>query len=310
MPFAPLVFSAKTLTLPSSPTLWIRLLAGSLKNISPLSFTAGPSVMTMTLADELPVFAGHQRLEDVLPRLAFGVGLDRRRPVAPQPAQRVGKDRRRVPRVVLAVAPLVAHVVAGVLERRQHVLVGDEPAAGVVVQVVPAVLQEDANRLRLGLADQHREAVAAAQAHVGADGAEHAPERVGPLPGGDERRDGAAAVAGDRAVVRIGRQRQAVRLRDVGQHLVDQEARVVVAHRVVLEAAVHAIERVGGGRLHPAVHHEHADHRRHRPSCESDCRRRPARCIAGRPGTPSPAPASIDRAASGRRPSTRATCPG
>jgi hypothetical protein len=38
------VFSAKTLTVPSSPTLWMRLLAGSLKNSSPLSLTDGPSV--------------------------------------------------------------------------------------------------------------------------------------------------------------------------------------------------------------------------------------------------------------------------
>ena len=48
-----------------------------------------------------------------------------------------------------------------------------------------------------------------------------------------------------RAVVRIGRQRQAVGLRDVRQQLVEQEPRVVAAHRVVLVAAVDAIERVG-----------------------------------------------------------------
>ena len=66
MPLAPLVFSAKTLTLPSRPTLWMRLLAGSLKNSSPLSFTAGPSVRAVPLAHELPLLAGDQRLEDVL----------------------------------------------------------------------------------------------------------------------------------------------------------------------------------------------------------------------------------------------------
>ena len=44
MPLAPLVFSAKTVTFPSSPTLWMRLFGGSVKYISPLALTAGPSV--------------------------------------------------------------------------------------------------------------------------------------------------------------------------------------------------------------------------------------------------------------------------
>jgi hypothetical protein len=48
------------------------------------------------------------------------------------------------------------------------------------------------------------------------------------------------------------------------QQLIDEEARVVAADRVVLEAAIHPIERVARQRLHAAVHHEDADERRNR----------------------------------------------
>ena len=53
-------------------------------------------------------------------------------------------------------------------------------------------------------------------------------------------------------------------LRDVRQQFVEQEARIIAAHRVVLVAAVHAIQRVGRRRSNTAVHDEHADHRRDR----------------------------------------------
>ena len=66
-----------------------------------------------------------------------------------------------------------------------------------------AVLEEDADRLRLVLADQRRIDVAAAQADVGADRAEDAAEGVGPLPRRRERADRAAAGAADAAVVAV-----------------------------------------------------------------------------------------------------------
>ena len=52
-------------------------------------------------------------------------------------------------------------------------------------------------------------------------------------------------------------------LRDVGQQFFEKESRVVVIDRVVLDAAVHPIQRVTRRRLHPSMHDEHADHRRH-----------------------------------------------
>ncbi len=51
----------------------------------------------------------------------------------------------------------------------------------------------------------------------------------------------------------------------LGEELVQQEPGVVVAEAVVLVAAVEAIERLVGGRLHAPVHDEHADDDRHLP---------------------------------------------
>ena len=75
---------------------------------------------------------------------------------------------------------------------------------------------------------------------------------------------GAAAGAADAAVVAVVREpdRPAVGgrlLLDLGQQFVEQEAGVVVAEAVVLVAAVEAIERLVGRRLHAAGHDEHAD---------------------------------------------------
>ena len=74
--------------------------------------------------------------------------------VAPQPAQRFGQDRSAVLAVVAPVAEHELVVVLLVLQRRRHLLVGQRPVAVLVVQVARAVLQEDADRLLLGLADQ------------------------------------------------------------------------------------------------------------------------------------------------------------
>ena len=74
--------------------------------------------------------------------------------------------------------------------------------ACVVIQIVAAILEKDADRLRLGLADEDRELVAAPQPDIGADCAEDTAKAVRPLPRRSKRRDGATAVAGNRPVVR------------------------------------------------------------------------------------------------------------
>ena len=62
---------------------------------------------------------------------------------------------------------------------------------------------------------------------------------------------------------RIGRPSLGRLLLDLGQQFVEQEPGVVVAEAVVLVAAVEAVERLVGRRLHAAVHDEHADRDRH-----------------------------------------------
>ena len=105
--------------------------------------------------------------------------------------------------VVTAVAPVVVHLVPGEDQRSLHLLVGHPPVAAVDVQVGAAVLEEDADRLGLELADQSGIVVAAAQPDVSADRAEDAAKRVGPLPRGGEGADRAAAGTADGAVVAV-----------------------------------------------------------------------------------------------------------
>src|SRR5262249_1555420 len=110
--------------------------------------------------------------------------------VAPQPAQRLRQDGAAVLAVVAAVAHHELVVVLHELQRRGHLLVRQRPVAVQVVEVVLAVLEEDADRLLLRLADHPRIDVAAADVRETADVAEDLAELVRPLPG---RREGADA---------------------------------------------------------------------------------------------------------------------
>ena len=61
----------------------------------------------------------------------------------------------------------------------------------------------------------------------------------GPLPRDGEGADAAAAQAGDRPARRVVAQLH--RLLDLGQDLLEQETRVLIGERVVLEAAIGAV---------------------------------------------------------------------
>src|SRR5579862_9339215 len=65
--------------------------------------------------------------------------------VAPQPAHRVGENGRAVVGGMAPVAENGLVVVILELERRFHLLVGEVPVAELVVQIVAAVLQENAD---------------------------------------------------------------------------------------------------------------------------------------------------------------------
>src|SRR5207253_11120623 len=148
---------------------------------------------------------------------------DRLRVVAPEPSQRVGQDRRAVAVAVAVFAELDLHVVAGELERGGHPRILEIPAAGVVHEILPSRLHEDADRPRLGAPDETRQTIGAAEVAEAADPRDHAAELVRTVPRGDERADAARADAGDAVVVRI--LREVVARADLGHDLLDQEIR-------------------------------------------------------------------------------------
>src|SRR5262245_56401758 len=75
---------------------------------------------------------------------------------APQPAERVGEEGAPVFAVVPAVPEFEAVIVIGESQGGGHVLIRNRPAPVDVIQVTRAILQEDADRLPLSLADQGR----------------------------------------------------------------------------------------------------------------------------------------------------------
>src|SRR4029453_8551695 len=179
-PLAFLVSSTNRLTLPSDPILYALLLGMSLKNTSPLAFAAGPFRKREAVGNELPDFAGKQ---DLLQLLRAEPGLHRRGPIFPEPLHGFRKELRSVLPVVASLTPFVVHFVAGESQRPLHFLIGHPPIAAVDVLIGTAVLQENSDGFGLILADQRGIDIAAAEANVRADGAEHAPETIRPLPG-------------------------------------------------------------------------------------------------------------------------------
>ncbi|MFO0007554.1 MAG: hypothetical protein ACK559_41210, partial [bacterium] len=104
-----------------------------------------------TLAHEPPVLVGQKNLLQLRAPLASSC---RRRPAAPQPFHGRGKHLRGVLAVVAAVTPGVSHLVAREGEAALDGLIGHPPVAGVDVEIVGAILEEDAERLGLDLADE------------------------------------------------------------------------------------------------------------------------------------------------------------
>src|SRR5205823_10826734 len=114
--------------------------------------------------------ARHQLREDA----PAGAGLwlaggNRLRVIAPQPPQCVREDRRAVAVAVPVFAEVDLHVVAGELERGGHPRVLEIPAAGVVDEVLPPGLHEDANRPRLGPSNQSGQTIGAPEVVEAAD---------------------------------------------------------------------------------------------------------------------------------------------
>src|SRR5260370_20411748 len=137
---------------------------------------------------------------------------------------------------VTAVAPNGFVVVLPGLERRLHLEVGEIPVAGGGVEIVGGVLEEYADVLLVGLADDARIAVAAANVGEAADVAEDLAEHVGPLPGGGEGADAPGGGAANAAGRGVGA--QLVLLADLGQYLLFEKLDILRRQRIVFKAAI------------------------------------------------------------------------
>ena len=202
----------------------------------------GPNLSDETGSDRRPRFACAQDFPDQ--RLSRAVaGVHRRRVVFPQPTECVREDASGLFAVVASGAPGLLKFVAGELEGAVHVEVGDPPVATIDILVVRAVLQEDAQRLGLGFANEDGIGVATSQSDVGADGAEDPPKQVGAFPGDGEGGNGSTGGAGNGTA--IGVVGEVDRLADFWQEFLGKEARVAIAEAVVFVAAIVARQGVG-----------------------------------------------------------------
>ncbi|EDY21298.1 hypothetical protein CfE428DRAFT_1591 [Chthoniobacter flavus Ellin428] len=112
-----------------------------------------------------------------------------------------------------------------------------------------AVHLEDADRLRLIFADERGIHVRPAQADHGADAGEDARELIRPFPSRDESADCAAAATADGVIVAVLAEDDLASvtrrfLLHHRQQLIEQEARIAIAHAVVFVAAIVTIQRL------------------------------------------------------------------
>ena len=198
----------------------------------------------------------------------------------PHPLHHLGENLGRAPHVVAAIAPVETAVIARELQcRGQHAVALIPVPEKRVPRIVRPVLQEDAQRLRLVLAHDGLQVVAAAHGHKRAHAAEHAPEQVGPVPGSGEGGDAAAAQPEDHVVVAARRDAQLSPVghpggQGMGQQLLVKESGKCTIGHVKLVAAVVAddlalsvaddtrLEENADGDRHLAGSHEAVHHRR------------------------------------------------
>lgn len=159
----------------------------------------------VSLGDEFPIAVGDEPV--------FGGGLGVLEVggdgcfamVLPKPAQGIGKDGAGALTIVTAFIPGVVDFVARPLEGAEHGLVGEEPVAVGVVEVVGAVLEENAQGLGCGFANEGGVVATAADIDVGANGGVDAAKGVGTMPGDGEGTNGSGGGSADGAVVGVGR---------------------------------------------------------------------------------------------------------
>src|ERR1039457_5901039 len=184
------------------------------------------------------------------------VNVRRNAVVAPQPTHHLGENRLQHLLAVPLNAPRVVHLVALFGERLLHADVLIEPIARLIVAavgsqtpiIVPAIHQEDTNRLLLALADDIRIGISAANVGETTDVAQHFSEVARPLPRHGESGDGARTRPAD--AMALGILRYVVLLVEQRKQLIYDDARVLIVQSVVLSGPVRvAIAPLAGGRL-------------------------------------------------------------
>ena len=222
-------------------------------------------IRTHILPKQLPVGVRIQYLsKHIVERLAL---LHAGGIVLPHPAHCVREHQRCIHTAVLPPAPLEVQFVAGKIQGGFHQLVLLPPGTEQRIPgIVHTVLQEDPQRLGLGLAHKCRVFVAAAHRHVGTHRSKYPREQVRTIPGRGERRDSATAVACYHTVVRILRNQHGTAVRSLHtlhqrQYLGFQERRPFAVAAVELVAAV-VSKRLAVGIHYGTGLHEDAYHHR------------------------------------------------
>ena len=131
-----------------------------MKNTRPIRPGRGTFGEFVSLPDHHPRLIRIENPDNARPPVFGRLGesaLDRKAWVIfPDETQRIGQDRP----AVLGVVPFFADdelvLIPRELQRGREILVGDEPAPGIDVEIVDAVLKEYADRFRLSFADERR----------------------------------------------------------------------------------------------------------------------------------------------------------
>ena len=190
-------------------------------------------------AHKLPVFIFDHQIHATFFGFAY---LERFRIAAPDPAQGIRHDGGAVFSVVATFAPDVIHVVARVLQSRQHRLIRVPPASGVNILVAASVLKKDTQWFIFRLADQARKRIRPTQRYECTDRTDDSAKRIRTFPCGIERTDAARTGTGETTIVRVVAEFPCPP--DFRQKLVNQESRVAVAEAIVFEAAVETWLRI------------------------------------------------------------------
>jgi len=156
--------------------------------------------------------------------------------VAPEPAHGLGEDGTAVFERVATLAVDELVVIPFVGESGRHILVRDGPVPENDVEVPGPRLQGHAQRSGVAPTDQGGVGVPAPYVGEAAAVADHFAEGVGALPGHREGADASGADPADRPAGRV--RDDGIALLDLREQLLDQEARVPVAERVVFDAPV------------------------------------------------------------------------